>query len=118
MRCKEEFVRLYYILFLMDTRILVLAIHLLYPCFYLPLNFIFFILWKDNSNFEGEGCGICMDVVIDSGVLDCCQHWYVSTFSSIPFVTQVRASWLVVLINLSYQNIKMLHIIFLYLLLS
>ncbi|KAF5460535.1 hypothetical protein F2P56_020399 [Juglans regia] len=30
----------------------------------------------DNSNFEGEGCGICMDVVIDRGVLDCCQHWF------------------------------------------
>lgn len=27
-------------------------------------------------NFDGERCGICMDVVIDRGVLDCCQHWY------------------------------------------
>ncbi|CAH1451567.1 unnamed protein product [Lactuca virosa] len=25
---------------------------------------------------EGQRCGICMDVVVDRGVLDCCQHWY------------------------------------------
>lgn len=25
---------------------------------------------------EGQKCGICMDVVVDRGVLDCCQHWY------------------------------------------
>ncbi|KAH9605236.1 hypothetical protein KSS87_020009 [Heliosperma pusillum] len=32
----------------------------------------------DNENFgdEGERCGICMDIVIDRGVLDCCQHWF------------------------------------------
>ncbi|WOH15143.1 hypothetical protein DCAR_0934680 [Daucus carota subsp. sativus] len=30
----------------------------------------------DNSALEGEKCGICMDIVIDRGVLDCCQHWY------------------------------------------
>ncbi|KAI7989793.1 hypothetical protein LOK49_LG13G00986 [Camellia lanceoleosa] len=26
----------------------------------------------DYSTFEGERCGICMDIVIDRGVLDCC----------------------------------------------
>ncbi|KDP25273.1 hypothetical protein JCGZ_20429 [Jatropha curcas] len=31
---------------------------------------------NDNSNFEGERCGICMDIIIDRGVLDCCQHWF------------------------------------------
>lgn len=31
---------------------------------------------QDNPNFESETCGICMDAVIDRGVLDCCQHWY------------------------------------------
>ncbi|CAL9030432.1 unnamed protein product [Prunus brigantina] len=31
---------------------------------------------NDNPNFEGETCGICMDAVIDRGVLDCCQHWF------------------------------------------
>lgn len=35
------------------------------------------LLWQDYSNIDGERCGICMDVVIDRGVLDCCQHWYV-----------------------------------------
>ncbi|XP_074317597.1 uncharacterized protein At4g10930 [Silene latifolia] len=32
----------------------------------------------DNENFgdEGERCGICMDIVVDRGVLDCCQHWF------------------------------------------
>ncbi|KAK3003390.1 hypothetical protein RJ639_019385 [Escallonia herrerae] len=30
----------------------------------------------DYSTFDGERCGICMDIVIDRGVLDCCQHWY------------------------------------------
>ncbi|KAK6117001.1 hypothetical protein DH2020_049245 [Rehmannia glutinosa] len=31
---------------------------------------------EDYLNLEGERCGICMDVVIDRGVLDCCQHWF------------------------------------------
>ncbi|KAJ1438067.1 Zinc finger, RING-type [Sesbania bispinosa] len=31
---------------------------------------------NDNVDIEGERCGICMDVVIDRGVLDCCQHWF------------------------------------------
>ncbi|KAL8503616.1 hypothetical protein ACS0TY_022377 [Phlomoides rotata] len=31
---------------------------------------------EDYSNYEGERCGICMDVVVDRGVLDCCQHWF------------------------------------------
>ncbi|KAL2926543.1 PHD and RING finger domain-containing protein 1 [Bienertia sinuspersici] len=30
----------------------------------------------DNLGDEGERCGICMDVVLDRGVLDCCQHWF------------------------------------------
>ncbi|GMH09325.1 hypothetical protein Nepgr_011166 [Nepenthes gracilis] len=30
----------------------------------------------DASTFEGERCGICMDIIIDRGVLDCCQHWF------------------------------------------
>nr|XP_043613426.1 uncharacterized protein At4g10930 [Erigeron canadensis] len=35
----------------------------------------------DNENVavegdEGQRCGICMDVVVDRGVLDCCQHWF------------------------------------------
>lgn len=25
---------------------------------------------------EVERCGICMDVIVDRGVLDCCQHWF------------------------------------------
>lgn len=33
----------------------------------------------DYSSLEGERCGICMDVVIDRGVLDCCQHWFCFT---------------------------------------
>lgn len=39
--------------------------------------------FEENSeeylNFEGERCGICMDIVIDRGVLDCCQHWFCFT---------------------------------------
>ncbi|XP_020234771.1 uncharacterized protein At4g10930 isoform X2 [Cajanus cajan] len=31
---------------------------------------------NDGVAIEGERCGICMDVVIDRGVLDCCQHWF------------------------------------------
>ncbi|KAK9274810.1 hypothetical protein L1049_022062 [Liquidambar formosana] len=31
---------------------------------------------NDDSTFEGERCGICMDIIIDRGVLDCCQHWF------------------------------------------
>ncbi|CAN1300072.1 Uncharacterized protein At4g10930 [Linum perenne] len=30
----------------------------------------------DNSVIDGERCGICMDFIIDRGVLDCCQHWF------------------------------------------
>ncbi|CAN0840943.1 Uncharacterized protein At4g10930, partial [Linum grandiflorum] len=30
----------------------------------------------DNSVVDGERCGICMDFIIDRGVLDCCQHWF------------------------------------------
>ncbi|KAG8055612.1 hypothetical protein GUJ93_ZPchr0001g32365 [Zizania palustris] len=29
--------------------------------------------------FEKESCGICRDIVIDRGVLDCCQHWFCYT---------------------------------------
>lgn len=31
---------------------------------------------NDNFGVAGERCGICMDIVIDRGVLDCCQHWF------------------------------------------
>nr|XP_028951745.1 uncharacterized RING finger protein C32D5.10-like [Malus domestica] len=31
---------------------------------------------QDNPNFEGETCRICMNAIIDRGVLDCCQHWF------------------------------------------
>ncbi|XP_050379027.1 uncharacterized protein At4g10930 isoform X2 [Argentina anserina] len=33
---------------------------------------------NDNPVVEGENetCGICMDTIIDRGVLDCCQHWF------------------------------------------
>ncbi|CAL1373612.1 unnamed protein product [Linum trigynum] len=31
---------------------------------------------NENSLLEGEKCGICMDFVIDRGVVDCCQHWF------------------------------------------
>ncbi|XP_010267620.1 PREDICTED: uncharacterized protein At4g10930 isoform X2 [Nelumbo nucifera] len=30
----------------------------------------------DAAAFQNEKCGICMDVIIDRGVLDCCQHWF------------------------------------------
>ncbi|KAI7727075.1 hypothetical protein M8C21_027469, partial [Ambrosia artemisiifolia] len=33
----------------------------------------------DHSGDEGQRCGICMDVVVDRGVLDCCQHWFCFT---------------------------------------
>lgn len=35
---------------------------------------------QDYSNIEVERCGICMDIVVDRGVLDCCQHWYITSF--------------------------------------
>ncbi|XP_006396988.2 uncharacterized protein At4g10930 isoform X3 [Eutrema salsugineum] len=31
---------------------------------------------SDEAGIEGERCGICMDIIIDRGVLDCCQHWF------------------------------------------
>lgn len=33
---------------------------------------------QENPVLDGENetCGICMDTIIDRGVLDCCQHWY------------------------------------------
>ncbi|CAL4947731.1 unnamed protein product [Urochloa decumbens] len=33
----------------------------------------------ENYAFENESCGICRDIVIDRGVLDCCQHWFCYT---------------------------------------
>lgn len=33
----------------------------------------------DTANYEGERCGLCMDLIIDRGVLDCCQHWFCFT---------------------------------------
>ncbi|KAL3499212.1 hypothetical protein ACH5RR_038305 [Cinchona calisaya] len=34
---------------------------------------------EECPDFEGERCGLCMDIVIDRGVLDCCQHWFCFT---------------------------------------
>nr|VDC91438.1 unnamed protein product [Brassica oleracea] len=31
---------------------------------------------SDMAGFEGERCGICMDIIVDRGLLDCCQHWF------------------------------------------
>lgn len=31
---------------------------------------------NDDAAIEGERCGICMDMVIDRGLLDCCHHWF------------------------------------------
>ena len=42
------------------------------------LSFVFkslLFLCQDDSVFENAPCGICLDVVIDRGVLDCCDHW-------------------------------------------
>ncbi|CAO2166207.1 unnamed protein product [Urochloa humidicola] len=33
----------------------------------------------ENYAFVNESCGICRDIVIDRGVLDCCQHWFCYT---------------------------------------
>ncbi|CAO1945165.1 unnamed protein product [Urochloa humidicola] len=33
----------------------------------------------ENYAFVNESCGICGDIVIDRGVLDCCQHWFCYT---------------------------------------
>ncbi|TVU35279.1 hypothetical protein EJB05_17163 [Eragrostis curvula] len=33
----------------------------------------------ENYAFENESCGICGDIIIDRGVLDCCQHWFCYT---------------------------------------
>ncbi|KAF5175434.1 RING/U-box protein [Thalictrum thalictroides] len=33
----------------------------------------------DAAASGNERCGICMDVIIDRGVLDCCQHWFCFT---------------------------------------
>ncbi|XP_077251311.1 RING/U-box protein [Tasmannia lanceolata] len=30
----------------------------------------------DAAAFENDRCGICMDLIIDRGVLDCCDHWF------------------------------------------
>lgn len=29
----------------------------------------------NDADAETERCGICMEEVIDRGVLDCCDHW-------------------------------------------
>ena len=39
---------------------------------------LFFYNMQDALGLEGEKCGICMDIIIDRGLLDCCQHWYKS----------------------------------------
>ncbi|XP_038725826.1 uncharacterized protein LOC120016922 isoform X2 [Tripterygium wilfordii] len=30
---------------------------------------------NDHKDFEGGRYGLCMDIIIDRGVLDCCQNW-------------------------------------------
>lgn len=45
--------------------------------------------WQDNVDVEGERCGICMDIVIDRGVLDCCEHWYLYFF--FPFFLNLES---------------------------
>jgi hypothetical protein len=40
----------------------------------LSVDFNFFE--QGMTEIEGERCGICMDIIIDRGVLDCCQHWF------------------------------------------
>lgn len=32
-------------------------------------------IMQGDISREGEGCGICSDLVMDRGVLDCCDHW-------------------------------------------
>jgi hypothetical protein len=34
---------------------------------------------EENYAFENESCGICGDIIINRGVLDCCQHWFCYT---------------------------------------
>ncbi|XP_047315815.1 uncharacterized protein At4g10930 isoform X2 [Impatiens glandulifera] len=34
---------------------------------------------EDYTTVDGERCGICMEIVIDRGVLDCCEHWFCFT---------------------------------------
>ncbi|OWM85208.1 uncharacterized protein At4g10930 [Punica granatum] len=31
---------------------------------------------NEAADLEAETCGLCMEVVIDRGLLDCCQHWF------------------------------------------
>ncbi|KAJ1285158.1 hypothetical protein BS78_03G258500 [Paspalum vaginatum] len=33
----------------------------------------------ENCASENENCGICRDIIIDRGALDCCQHWFCYT---------------------------------------
>lgn len=47
---------------------------------HLCLFFVTCVNYQVNVDVEAERCGICMDTVVDRGVLDCCQHWY--SFSS------------------------------------
>lgn len=102
----EQFVRLCLSCYLWIVVFQFQLLFLISFCFLIYVYLICFLMWKDNANFEGERCGICMDIVIDRGVLDCCQHWYISPFSSLPFVTYVHALVFVVLIILSLQNMK------------
>ncbi|KAL5719073.1 hypothetical protein ACHQM5_011904 [Ranunculus cassubicifolius] len=30
----------------------------------------------DGGELDNERCGICMDGIVDRGVLDCCEHWF------------------------------------------
>ncbi|XP_066379816.1 uncharacterized protein At4g10930 [Miscanthus floridulus] len=33
----------------------------------------------EKISSENESCGICRDIIIDRGVLDCCSHWFCYT---------------------------------------
>ncbi|XP_042505108.1 uncharacterized protein LOC122081834 isoform X2 [Macadamia integrifolia] len=35
-----------------------------------------FCKFQDDAAFEDERCVLCMDIIVDRGVLDCCQHWF------------------------------------------
>lgn len=44
-------------------------------CLCISFDFLVCFCEQDMAGFEGERCGICMDIIVDRGLLDCCQHW-------------------------------------------
>ncbi|KAF5734991.1 hypothetical protein HS088_TW15G00490 [Tripterygium wilfordii] len=38
---------------------------------------------NDHKDFEGGRYGLCMDIIIDRGVLDCCQNWQLSAWTKV-----------------------------------